>query len=390
MKMKRIILTLWLVVFTLCLSDARPIMGTVPEPTLDDIFQLLWKGRESNVYHARVEMRVIRQNEDKTYVKEVWADFPEYYREEFEKKPENPELFGWMQRRPMFFLFNPGDFPMPGEFPHGKPPGDFRPGEEPPPHFPPDEPPPEFGRRRMRPEMGDRREYLTGRIERAFNPVIGDGGVVAGRPVFRTAMEPKNLPRPKIVFLIDKEYGTILQVEFYRYERDEWVLRYGEHFLSIEYNPAFPESTFTEDNKIERHWMRRHPPERPPAEVQELDSPDKIGDFISFPYSIPGNIPEGFSLERIRVVKGEMGEVLHLHYSDGVYAFSIFQGVGELLPPPFGREMDVRHLKPGEIRMLNHEGRTVLLKHLAPVNYVLVGNCPETIVRPIFEALRHD
>ena len=85
-----------------------------------------------------------------------------------------------------------------------------------------------------------------------------------------------------------------------------------------------------------------------------------------------------------------MGEILHLHYSDGVYAFSIFQSVGEMPPPPFGREMDIRQLKPGEIRMLNHEGRTVLLKHLAPVNYLLVGNCPETIVRPIFEELHHD
>ncbi len=355
-------------------------------PSLEDIFQLLRRGMERNTYHAKVEMKIIRDAEEKTFTKEVWADFPKYYREEFEKKPDSPELSGWMKRRHMFFPFGPGHFPRPRGFPPGRPPGDMPPGDEIPRRVPPDAPPGEFGNR-PRPGDGFSRDNFSRRINRAFNPVIGDGESVAGRAVFRVTMEPRNLPRPRIVFWVDKEYGTILQVEFYRYESEQWILRYTEYFLSIEYNPVFPDNTFTEDDLVERHLPRRHPPEHVRADVQELSDPAEIGASISFPYSIPANIPEGFALERIRVVKGEMGELLHIHYSDGVYAFSIFQSAGELPLPPLGSELDGRNLKSGEIRVLHREGRTVLLKRVPPVNFVLIGNCPETIVMPVIEKL---
>ena len=82
-------------------------------------------------------------------------------------------------------------------------------------------------------------------------------------------------------------------------------------------------------------------------------------------------------------------DMLHLHYSDGVYAFSIFQSV-EKIPPPFLRMARERQLPPGGNVNFHHKGRTVLFKHIPPLNVIMVGNCRSSLLESVLDSLQSE
>jgi hypothetical protein len=294
----------------------------------------------------------------------VWADFPRHYREDFDEEPDDPVLFRWMKRRKHFF-FGPPDLRKPGA-----------PG---PPLSEQDER--ERGMRDMR--TGRRMVFL--RLLRNFESTVTDGEMLAGRPVYHVSLVPRIPRRPQFRFRVDKEFGTILQFEILHKREGKWIPHYREYFTEISYNPDFDETIFSGQEDYAFRPYRRS--ESPHGNVQELSSIDELVEEIKTPVIIPDSIPEGFSLERIRIMTRHGNDMIHLHYSDGVYAFSLFQSV-EKIPPPFLRMMKERELRSGGDVNLRHKGRTVLFKHIPPLNIIMVGNCQSSLLESVLNSLK--
>lgn len=366
MKLRAWFLITPLLIIGVCLAWCGVVSTQESNLQMRDVMKLLFKARHENKFYGTVTMEIFGPDSQQIYSKKVWADFPGRYHEEFIRKPSDPFMFEWLQRRKYFFTFEHPDRlppfaprrPFPGRMPGGMAHNDTTMG--------------------MGPGM-----FLL----RNFESHIIAGDTLLNRPTYFVTLTPEMPFRPEMQLWIDREHGTILRFKLLRHEDKNWAPRYLEYFTSIEYNPQFDPNIFTEDSIRAMEPPRRPFDMRAPANVEELSNIEDIKGHVSIPVIIPKTLPAGFSLERIRLVHGEGSEVLHLHYSDGIYAFSIFQSEG-VVPPPFGNLLHDKHPKPNEIIDFSRGDRTVLYKYAPPINLVLVGNCQESLLRSILEGLK--
>lgn len=334
--------------------------------TMRDVMRLLFKARQENKFYGIVRMEIYNPDSLQVYIKKVWANFPDHYREEFIEKPADPMILRWLQRRQFFFSFRQ-DMRFPEFAPH--------------PPFPERMPEPDMGADNALPlDFGMR-------LLRNFEPDVIVGDSLLQRPTYAVTLIPRIPFRPQMQLWVDKEHGTILRFKVLRQDGKDWVPRYIEYFTSIDYNPHFDSTIFVADSNQTVIAHRKFMMARRPKNVEELPGIEDIQRHVKITVIIPSKIPEGFSLERIRLVHGERGEVLHLHYSDGVYAFSIFQSEG-VVPPPFGDLLRQKHPEPNEIVDFSQDDRTVLFKLIPPLNLVVVGNCQESLLRSVLESLK--
>ena len=152
---------------------------------------------------------------------------------------------------------------------------------------------------------------------------IFNGGSVADRDTYLIDITPKMRNRPSRKVWVDTEKGIPLKVELYDSQK---VLRRLIAYSNINFNPEINDSLFQNPRKL---WdIRRRPPEPRSEEIWSYTQgkPDisKIRDKTQTDIKLFEQLPGGFTLQSINIVKFGKAKNVHLRYTDGLTVLSVF------------------------------------------------------------------
>lgn len=158
-----------------------------------------------------------------------------------------------------------------------------------------------------------------------YNVRVIDGGSVADRNTYLIEINPKMNNRPSRKVWIDAEKSIPLKSELYDAQK---MLRRLTTYSKINFNPSIDDRLFQNPRKF---WDIRKRPSGPPKgeEVwnynQGKPNINEIREKIKIDTKIFEQLPGGFALQSINVLKFDKANNVHLIYTDGLTALSVFQ-----------------------------------------------------------------
>ena len=157
-----------------------------------------------------------------------------------------------------------------------------------------------------------------------YNVLILYGGHVARRNTYLLEIEPKIYGKPSRKVWVDTITSVPLKMEHYDYQRKlRWIFTYND----INFNPKINDAVFRpqvpppprKDNS-----ERRQHNELWNSDKGKLDI-NTIRKTIQMDIVAPEQLPDGFSLQSINLMRFDDHKSVHLIYSDGLMVLSVFQ-----------------------------------------------------------------
>lgn len=176
-------------------------------------------------------------------------------------------------------------------------------------------------------------------IRQNYNIQVFAGGNVAGRDTYLVEVKSERTIRPSAKIWLDSENSVILKIEHYDSQNR---LRELLVFNKIEFKPQIDDAIFIkpEGGKTDGGGPRRE--EIWDHRQGKLDLIE-IKKELPIDVVFPKQVPLGFSLQSIQILKFGERKNVHLIYTDGLAMLSVFQsesegdGRGRRGGPPGGR-----------------------------------------------------
>jgi len=323
------------------------------QPELAGLFEKMRKARFSVGYTAEVKVERLYRGRERTFTKKVVSRPPRTYREELILTPEEKQRLNKMRER------------MERE---------------------------EKGRNWSRTRHWNSRFQYERRSEAPFNVhavrsdllrssytiTIRSAEKVAGRDATFISIIPKYQYRPVNRLWIDSETGIILKRELKKSNADDEPL-YRETFTSVTYEPV-DEKQLEESRKSMEERQSRMRQSRSSRSLSEYRTVAEIPEKLRGEIVVPGVIPEGFVLDKVRIFTEYRGVTYHLVYTDGLLLFSLFQSRG--------RSVDQNRIVDRSGReQAGRTGMTVLSKRSRNTTFILVGYAQKALLRTVFDSL---
>jgi len=246
----------------------------------------------------------------------------------------------------------------------------------------------QYGRKKERdPRRGDRRiprEFRNNNqsavpniridmLQKNYDVSIVPGEEIAGRKATKLSIVPHYPLRPTNYFWIDAETGIVLKRELYN-AGDENAPVYREIFLSIEYE----EADTVEINRAHKEWREnraRRSSKREGVSTSEYRVIGKLPEALRTALVMPTVIPEGFVMNRLRVINEKDRISYHQVYTDGLIIFSLFQNPKD------------SHGRSGPSPRWENPNMTILIKRSDNAEFVLVGYANRRLLKSVLDSL---
>jgi len=198
------------------------------------------------------------------------------------------------------------------------------------------------------------------------------------RPVVGLMLTPRFPHRFALRLYFDRQTGLVLRREKYLASNGDWKVVHREYFETFVQLDSIPARIFQipEDARFPKG-----PPHRwgmPPKTFSSLDS---LQQQVPFPIFVP-RPPEGFRLTLIQLLRWGRRTIVHLHYTDGLMKFSLFQTKG---PPKRVFERMKRHW--GGRQKVWMALPFLGTRRIKSLIFFLVGDGPPELFNPILDSL---
>lgn len=186
-----------------------------------------------------------------------------------------------------------------------------------------------------------------------YNIRLLEGGNIADRDTYLFEIEPKFAGRPSRKIWTDKQNGVILKMEHYNYQKK---LQRLFVYSAISYNPNIDMNIFRKPENL--------PPQREQNRKEIWNyrqgkvNLENIREETKMNLIIPEQISSGFVLQSIDLIEFRNFRNVHLKYTDGLTALSIFQSpFDERRGGPREDRREERKREPREDPMMRNRER---------------------------------
>jgi hypothetical protein len=200
---------------------------------------------------------------------------------------------------------------------------------------------------------------------------------IAGRPTTLLTIKPNHLPRFGMRLWYDNSNHLILKREIVYFEPDDESISFRQKFQEIEYAEALPDSILERAQKRQAGTRRRGR-----RSGQKLEAIDDLTNKTDAAVFVPQYVPEGCELAAINHKKENGREIIHLHYTDGLLGFSIFEITG---PPPESIKK-LLNRSPRK-RTARQKFQQMVVKQQNHHSFLVLGNFPRVQLRKIANSL---
>ncbi len=219
-------------------------------------------------------------------------------------------------------------------------------------------------------------------LQQNYNIIFQTGEEIAGRQTYYISIKPKYEMRFGNEIWIDKETGIVLKrIGYQPQELTKPV--FIEEFTKIDYGEIIEhtERRYRRDSSTgdrERHSGRGRGSRFNTREFESIDElPERLKDNIV----VPGQLPGGFVLDKLRITREKEHVTIHQIYTDGLIMFSVFQMRGRL--PEQLREA-VSESRHGQRRQ---GGRIMLHKKVDNDHFIIVGEALPSLLRSVLDSI---
>jgi len=220
------------------------------------------------------------------------------------------------------------------------------------------------------------------KVWQLYDARLLEPGRVAGRPVQRVYLKPKDKHRHAYLFEIDQETAYTLQMLVLN-ESGEVVERF--RYVAIDFTSPIPKSFVRDVDGMQLVEAGLHK-----SNVIEPMRVKQPADEITKVELQVGWMPDGFSLLRYQPSDNQDGHLQHVIYSDGLSSFSVFADLSANIDSA-GKVGAQSILKPKRLASWV-QGGVIAVSHLVehdghPYRVTVVGELPRKTLEKIVLAL---
>lgn len=207
---------------------------------------------------------------------------------------------------------------------------------------------------------------------------LREGEAVAGRQSTLLTITPHNPPRFGMRIWYDQRNYFILKREIVYFGEGYEAVSFSQKFKEVNFVAALPDSIVALAKKREGDREKRKRPDRNVfTTVDDLVNDAGVSAFV------PGFVPKGCELAAIVYRDENTRKIVHLHYTDGLLNFSIFEILG---PPP---EWAEKYLHQSENKSYKyHDFQQMVAERNGDYLFLLMGNFEHQELRKIANSLR--
>ncbi|MFC1492485.1 sigma-E factor regulatory protein RseB domain-containing protein [candidate division KSB1 bacterium] len=219
-------------------------------------------------------------------------------------------------------------------------------------------------------------------LQQNYEIIFEEGNEVAGRFTHYISIMPKYELRIGNKIWIDKETGIVLKREWYQ-PQDLTKPAYIEEFTRIEYGDVIelPDRRTESDRSADDRGRRSGGGRGSRVNTREFNSIEELPERIKDNVVIPGQLPQGFALDKLRITRERDHVTIHQIYTDGLIMFSIFQMRGQL---PEQLKNAISESRQGQRRQ---GGRIMLHKKVDRNNFVVVGDALRELLQTVLDSI---
>ena len=215
-------------------------------------------------------------------------------------------------------------------------------------------------------------------LHRNYNVKFGPDETIANRSTNCLSIKPINSPRFGMNIWFDRENYLILKREIVFFYPEGEKLGFLMEYQDIHFDELPPDSILAlSNNRSERSSRRSEPPD-----ITAYPDLSSMNNAVKKPIFVPDYIPVGCELDLIKFSEEKERSVVHLHYTDGLLAFSIFQFIGKP-PRPIKRMLERSESVSGSPT----DFQQVFAAKKSDFFFLLIGNFPETQLKQISDSL---
>ncbi len=215
-------------------------------------------------------------------------------------------------------------------------------------------------------------------LQRNYDVKFGPDESIANRSTNRLSIKPIHSPRFGMNIWFDRENYLILKREIVFFSPEGKKLGFLMEYQNIHFDEMPPDSILAlASNRGERSSRRSEAPN-----ITAYPDLSSVKNAVKKPIFVPEYVPDGCELDLIKLSKEKERSVMHLHYTDGLLAFSIFQFIGKP-PRPIKRMLE----RSESVSRSPTDFQQLFAAKKGDIFFLFIGNFPETQLKKISDSL---
>ena len=201
---------------------------------------------------------------------------------------------------------------------------------------------------------------------------------IAGHQTDLLTIKPRFEGRPTKRLWLAKEKGIILRLEDFGTDGN---LRFLSVYTQISFQPEHVQQKLAEfQNETE---LLTYKP-KPIGVVSLAEAREAFNGRLI----LPGNLPQGFQLQGVSLIKLRPGPTVHLRYTDGLMMFSLFQEPkGKRPPERLNRGVRIQHIHGTPVQIMDRRHMRIVRWFQGDVGLTLIGELSQSEIIKIAESL---
>jgi negative regulator of sigma E activity len=201
---------------------------------------------------------------------------------------------------------------------------------------------------------------------------------IAGHQTDLLTIEPRFEGRPTKRLWLAKEKGIILRLEDFGTDGN---LRFLSVYTQISFQPGHVQQKLAEfQNETELPTDKP----KPIGVVSLAEAREAFNDRLI----LPENLPQGFQLQSVSLIKLRPKPTVHLRYTDGLMMFSLFQEPkGKRPRERLNRGMRIQHIHGTPVQIMDRRHIRIVRWFQGDVGLTLIGELSQSEIIQIAESL---